>query len=89
MSKDGDKRYSPSTFVLPTQENYLVGIFTHNIQHTKQVQSFDNLEEAVADYVLLNWKLPRLRPSQTEKTLRCPDFFTFIDKNGNIFDKRK
>ena len=85
---DDDKRYMPSTFILPTQKSYLVGLSPHNIQYTKQVQSFDSIEESIADYVLFNWKLPRLRPPQTERILTSPDFITFFDEDGNIFDKR-
>src|SRR5512138_1581036 len=88
LMTDSDKRYSPATIIVPTERNYLVGIIPHNIQFMQRVQSFDKIEEAVADYVLFNWKLPRLRPIQSERTLRCPDFITFFDEEGNVFDKR-
>ncbi len=88
LMTDNDKRYSPATIIVPTERNYLVGIIPHNIQYMQRVQSFDNIEEAVADYVLFNWNLPRLRPTPSERTLRCPDFITFFDEEGNVFDKR-
>jgi hypothetical protein len=67
--RDGDKRGS-DTIIIGTQSGYLVGKARHNIQHLEQVQIFDKIEEAAADYVLLNWKLPRLRPAKSERKLR-------------------
>ena len=84
-----DKRYSPATIIIPAQMNYLVGLMPHNIRYLKRVQLFAKIEEAVADYVLWNWKLPRLRTIDTEKTIKSPNSIDFYDENGNLVDKLK
>ena len=90
MSQLDDKRYGPATIIIPVEGNFLVGRFEDGLKFEYyEIQLFDNLVEATSDYVLLNWKLPRLRLPQTEKILRSPDRNTFFDKEGNVFAKIK
>lgn len=89
LMMNDDKRYSPATTIISTQNKFIVALIPHNIRYLQRVQSFGKIEEALADYVLWNWKMPRLRPTDTEKTLRSPNSIDFYDENGNIFDKLK
>lgn len=90
MAKIDDKRYGPATIIEPTKKNFLVGQFNSGLKFEfYEIQSFDNLVEATADYILLNWKLPRLRPSQTECRLRRQHgdhVLFFYDEEDKIFD---
>jgi hypothetical protein len=90
MSQSDDKRYTPSTIITPTKNNFIVGRFNSRLEFEfYEIQSFDNSIEAAADYVLMNWKSPRLRPPQTERRLKRQfgeNTLFFLDEDNKIFD---
>ena len=56
----GDKRWSPDTYIEGEGRRYAVGYFDiKNIPNRSEVRFFDNIEEAVTDYVLFSLKMPR------------------------------
>jgi hypothetical protein len=58
----GDKRWSPDTYIEGEGRRFSVGYFdTKTVPNRSEVQFFDNIEEAVTDYVLLSLKMPRLK----------------------------
>ena len=52
-----DKRYTPSTFIEEHNKKYRVGWFATDREFMKE---FNNLEEAVADYLLFSFGKERL-----------------------------
>lgn len=91
MSQSDDKRYTPSTIIMSTKNNFIVGRFNSRLKFEfYEIQSFNNSIEAATDYVLMNWKFPRLHPSLTEKILKRKwgnKVVSLIDENGNVFDE--
>jgi hypothetical protein len=63
-----DKRCSPSTFIAETnQGKFQVGYVNIGPTHwITQVREFSNFAEAMADYVLFSWKLPRLSHNEAD-----------------------
>ncbi len=53
-----NQRSSPNTFLQSQGDRYRVGWYESGV---KDIQMFDNLEEAAADYVLFTLGFPRLR----------------------------
>ena len=65
----GDKRFGPSPFIQMTpRKHYLVGM-SEFPSGESNVQEFDNIEEAITDYVLYSLKMGRLpgSPPETKK----------------------
>ena len=63
--------------------------YSHPDYVYKRAQLFENFQEAIADYILLNWKMPRLRRTLTEHKLKRvggTDTSYFIDEDGKAFD---
>jgi hypothetical protein len=91
MMQSDDKRYYPSTIIMSTKKGYIVGRFNSNLGFEfYETQLHDNLSEASADYILLNWKLPRLHSSRSECRLKRKfghKVITLLDEDGKIFDE--
>ena len=57
-----DKRFSPSTFVQPEKDKYIVGYVDDSYSPmTRDILYFYTIEEAVTDYVLFSLGMPRLK----------------------------
>ena len=57
-----DKRFSPSTFVQPEKDKYIVGYVDDSYSPmTRDILYFHTIEEAVTDYVLFSLGMPRLK----------------------------
>ena len=91
MMQSDDKRYYPSTIIMPTKNGHIVGRFNSNLEFEfYEAQLHYNLSEASADYILLNWKLPRLRTSQPECKLKRKfdhKIITLLGEDGKIYDE--
>ena len=73
ITQSDDKRYAPSTILFQAKDCFIVGEFEFKKGREfefEQAQIFTNIVEATADYILLNWQLPRLRPKETECRLK-------------------
>ena len=57
-----DKRFSPSTFVQPEGDKYIVGYVDDSYAPmTRNILYFYTIEEAVTDYVLFSLGMPRFK----------------------------
>ena len=57
-----DKRFSPSTFIQPEGDKYIVGYVDDSYAPmTRKLLYFYTIEEAVTDYVLFSLGMPRLK----------------------------
>jgi hypothetical protein len=63
FDSSSDKRYSPATFMSIKQGLYLVGLHTYK---NENVRKFSKFHEAIADYVLYSWNLPRLSAEEAD-----------------------
>ena len=64
-----DKRSTPSTIISDNgDDNYLVGWFADKKEYgyffQTEMRLFSNIAEAVADYLLFSWEMPRLTKEQ-------------------------
>jgi hypothetical protein len=58
INESYDKRSSPSTFIRENENAFEVGVYDKGF---KELQIWNDKYQAVADYLLLSWNLPRMK----------------------------